>query len=84
MPGLDPYPTFLLGSPASRVPLTLCENFPGVGLAAYRTPPFGAGVPMDGLAGAVNCGFRRGLSGRGSEGLDFLNCGLGALPGPTD
>jgi hypothetical protein len=56
-----------------------------VGLAAYRTPPFGAGVPIDGLApGAVACGFRSGLSGRGRDGLDFLNCGLVALPGPTD
>lgn len=37
---------------------------------------------MEGLE--VNCGFRKGDSGRGRDGRDFLNWGLGALPGPTD
>lgn len=30
------------------------------------------------------CGFLKGDSGRGRDGRDFLNWGLGALPGPTD
>jgi hypothetical protein len=48
-------------------------------------PPLGCGVPIDGLAaGVANRGLRRGDSGRGKDGRDFLNCGLGARPGPTD
>lgn len=42
-------------------------------------------MPIDGLgAGVANWGLRRGDSGRGKDGRDFLNCGLGARPGPTD
>lgn len=40
------------------------------------------GVPIDGLDPI--CGLRSGDSGRGREGLDFLKCGLAALPGPID
>lgn len=73
---------FLLGSRESWVPLTLWPNLLGAGLA-YRGGAFAAaGVPIDGLP--PSCGFRRGDSGRGREGLDFLKPGLGALPGPTD
>lgn len=34
--------------------------------------------------GVINCGLRRGDSGRGKDGRVFLNCGLPARPGPTD
>lgn len=43
---------------------------------------------IDGLEAGVDArvgGLRRGDSGLGREGRDLgLNCGLGALPGPTD
>ncbi len=81
MPFFGLYPIFLLGSLESCVPLTLCPNFPGAGLP-YREGVFELGVPIEGLE--TNCGFRRGDSGLGRDGRDFLNCGLGALPGPTD
>ena len=73
---------FLLGSRESWVPLTLCPNLLGAGLAYRGGGLTTAGVPMDGLPPI--CGFRNGDSGRGRDGLDFLNWGLGALPGPTD
>lgn len=48
-------------------------------------PLLGCGVPIEGLAaGVASWGLRRGDSGRGKDGRDFLNCGLGARPGPTD
>ncbi len=75
-------PGFLLGSLESCVPLTLCPNFPGAGLA-YLAGVFGIGAPpIEGRA--PSCGFRMGDSGRGREGLAFLDTGLAALPGPTD
>lgn len=82
IPVLGVYPTFLLGSPESLVPDTLCANFAGPGLP-YLAGALFAGVPIDGR-GPPSCGFRRGDSGRGSDGRDFLNPGLGARPGPTD
>ncbi len=83
MPFLGANPGFLLGSLESCVPLTLCPNFPGAGLA-YRggTGVLGFGVPMEGRA--PSCGLRMGDSGREKEALDFFAAGLGALPGPTD
>jgi hypothetical protein len=63
------------------MPRTLCPNFPGAGLP-YRGGAFIFGVVIEGLAPI--CGLRRGDSGRGKEGRDFLNPGLGARPGPTD
>lgn len=71
-------------SPVSLVPLTLCPNFPGVGLGAYR---FDDGVLTAGRADS--CVLRTGDSGRATDGRPFLMCGLGArigdrLPGPSD
>lgn len=71
MPFLGVYPTFF-GSLESCVPLTLCPNFPGAGLPYLAGVLVeGCGVPMDGLA--PSCVLRTGDSGRGSDGLDFLN-----------
>lgn len=81
IPFLGVYPIFLLGSPESRVPMTLCPNLLGAGLA-YRAGVLVVGVPMEGRATIL--GLRKGDSGRGSDGRDFLPCGLGALPSPTD
>lgn len=36
------------------------------------------------IDGLEACGSRNGDSGLGSDGLDLLNCGLGARPGPKD
>jgi hypothetical protein len=82
MPLLGVYPSFLLGSRESRVPITLCENLLGPGLA-YLGGALFAGEPVDGLTPSCG-GFRSGDSGRAREGSDFLPRGLGALPGPTD
>jgi hypothetical protein len=70
MPFLGVNPTFLLGSLESCVPLTLCPNFPGTGLA-YLAGVFPTGVPIEGRAPIW--GFLKGDSGRGSDGRDFLN-----------
>ena len=64
------------------MPLTLCPNLLGAGLAYRGGALAAAGVPMEGRSPI--CGVRNGGSARGSEGLDFLYWGLGALPGPTD
>jgi hypothetical protein len=82
MPVLGVCPTFLLGSRESLVPDTLCANFVGPGLA-YLGGALFAGVPIDGLV-PPSWAFRRGDSGRGSDGRDFFPPGLGALLGPTD
>lgn len=42
----------------------------------------GPGVAL--IDGREACGSRKGDSGLGSDGLDLLNCGLGARPGPKD
>ena len=73
---------FLLGSLESCVPRTLCPNLLGAGLP-YRGGARCTGVAMEGRPAAI-CGLRKGDSGRGKDGRDFLNCGLGALPGPRD
>jgi hypothetical protein len=78
----------LAGSPA--VPLTLAAKRFCVGLAPYLPPgaillPFApAGAAMDGRGAGVICSRRTGESGRGSDILGRLPCGLGARPGPTD
>ena len=66
--------SFFVGSLAvSFVPLTLCPNCPGAGLAK---PLFGCGVPpayLERLGPGVRvCCLRIGDSGRGKDGLDFL------------
>lgn len=79
------YPTFLLGSLESCVPLTLCPKFAGAGLT-YRDVTLCAGVLSDGLALAT---LRTGDSGRDVVGMAidgrvFWTYGPAALPVPPN